>query len=172
MMIRAEVERAQRVEGGRLADLYVRHGPGAVRLAYLITGDRALAEDLAQEAFARLAARFLDIRAPEAFEAYLRKTVVNLCNSHFRRKRVERAYLERVGGTLDIETFQPDVDSKQLIRQALFQLPPRQRAAIVLRYYGDLSEVETARILGCRVGTVKSLVSRGMDKLRIEVRRE
>jgi len=172
MMIRAEVERAQRVEGGRLADLYVRHAPGAIRLAYLITGDRTLAEDLVQEAFTRLAARFLDIRAPEAFEAYLRKTVVNLCNSHFRRKKVERAYVERVSGTLGIEAYQPDIDSKHLVRQALFQLPQRQRAAIVLRYYGDLSEAQTARILGCRVGTVKSLVSRGMAKLKNEVRRE
>src|SRR6266571_3842816 len=167
-MVSAEVERAQLVEGGRLAELYVRHAPRAVRLAYLLTGERALAEDLVQEAFTRLAARFLDLRAPEAFDAYLRKTVVNLTRSYFRHKRVERAYVERIGALPQEEAFQPDVDQKEALRLALRLLSDRQRAAIVLRFYEDLSEAETARVLGCRVGTVKSLVSRGMSKLRVE----
>jgi len=83
-------------EGRRtLAELYIRQVPSAIGLAYLITGDRHMAEDLAQEAFVRLAGRFGHLRAPEAFDAYLRKTVVNLCLSHLRRRRVESAYLER-----------------------------------------------------------------------------
>jgi RNA polymerase sigma-70 factor (sigma-E family) len=171
-MISAEVESAELVTAGRLGELYVRHAPGAVRLAYLLTGERALAEDLVQEAFTRLAARFLDLRAPEAFDAYLRKTVVNLSRSYFRHKRVERAYVERVGGFRDQDAFQPDVDEKEALRMGLLQLSERQRAAIVLRFYADLSEAQTAKVLGCRVGTVKSLVSRGMSKLRVEVSRE
>src|SRR5204862_4558039 len=88
-------------EGGRLAELYVRHSAEATRLAYMLTGDRALAEDLAQDAFVRLAGRLVHLRDPGAFHAYLRRTVVNLSNSHFRRRKVERAYLERAKGAVD-----------------------------------------------------------------------
>ena len=80
---------------GSLEDLYVRHAPEAVRLAFLLTSDAALAEDITQEAFIRVAGRFQHLRSPGAFDAYLRRTVVNLCMSHHRRRRVERTYLER-----------------------------------------------------------------------------
>src|SRR5215831_18530804 len=82
-------------ETGRLGELYREHAEPALRLAYLLTGERALAEDLVQEAFVRVAGRFVHLRDPEAFGAYLRRAVVNLANSHFRRRRVERAYLTR-----------------------------------------------------------------------------
>ena len=95
-----EHERDQRTEAaevselaeGSLEDRYVRHAPGAVRLAYLLTSDAALAEDITQEAFIRVAGRFRHLRTPDSFDAYLRRTVVNLCMSHHRRRRVERAY--------------------------------------------------------------------------------
>ena len=80
---------------GSLEERYVRHAPEAVRLAYLLTGDAGLAEDLAHEAFIKVAGRFHHLRNPEAFAAYLRKTVVNLSMSHHRRKRVERDHLAR-----------------------------------------------------------------------------
>lgn len=95
-IISVEMERAEPLKGSRLGELYVRHAPDGIRLAYLLTGDRALAEDLVQEAFARFVGRLLHLRSPEAFEPYLRRTIVNLCRSHFRRRRVERAYLERL----------------------------------------------------------------------------
>src|SRR5438105_4353777 len=97
-MVKTQVEHAEKVQGGRLGELYVRHADDAVRLAYLLTGDRALAEDLVQDAFVRLAGRLVHLRDPDAFDAYLRRTVVNLSNSYFRRKKVERAYLERATG--------------------------------------------------------------------------
>src|SRR4026209_485500 len=84
-------------EDTRLGGLYVRHASDAVRLAYLLTGDRALAEDLVQNAFVKLAGRLAHLRDPAAFEAYLQRTVVNLSRSYFRRRKVERAYLEREG---------------------------------------------------------------------------
>ena len=84
-------------EDTRLGRLYVRHASDAVRLAYLLTGDRALAEDLVQDAFVKLAGRLVHLRDPAAFEAYLQRTVVNLSRSHFRRRKVERAYVEREG---------------------------------------------------------------------------
>jgi RNA polymerase sigma-70 factor (sigma-E family) len=167
-MIRAaERETVGSVEGGRLGELYARHAPDAVRLAYLLTGDRALAQDLVQEAFVRLFARFRDLRDPAAFPAYLRATVVNLARSHFRRRRVERAYLAREARAPGMP--QAEVEGRHELWQALQGLTPRQRAAIVLRYYEDLTEAQTADVLRCPVGTVKSLVSRGIERLRAEL---
>src|SRR5207302_5853382 len=99
-MLRTDVDRPAATDAGRLGDLYLRHADDAVRHAYRLTGSRALAEDLAQEAFVRLAVRLVHLRDPGAFDAYLRRTVVNLANSHFRRRKVERTYLERARGEL------------------------------------------------------------------------
>src|SRR6266571_2319138 len=154
---------------GRFADLYVRYSDGAIRLAYLLTGDHALAEDIVQDAFVRLAGRFADLRDPGAFGAYLRKKVVNLARMHFRRKRVERAYLDRERREPRRNAVLPDLAAYEEMRQALLSLPPRQRAALVLRYYEDLSETQIADILRCRPGTVKSLLSRGVVGLRAHI---
>ncbi|MQA99205.1 MAG: SigE family RNA polymerase sigma factor [Actinobacteria bacterium] len=151
----------------RLAELYAQHGPGAARLAYLLTGNRSTAEDLVQEAFVRVFGRFRDLRDPGSFEWYLRRTVVNLANSHFRRLRTERAYLRRRAEPHF--SFMPDVAARDEIWRMLQQLPRRQREAIVLRFYEDLSEAATAEVMQCPVGTVKSLVSRGLARLRSEV---
>ena len=159
-------------EAGRLGELYRQHAPDAVRLAYLLTGDRALAEDLTQDAFVRLFGRFRDLRNPDAFPWYLRRTVVNLARSHFRRKRVERAYVARGGADPTVAAGPPDTGAREEMWQALLQLPERQRTAIVLRYYEDLSEAQTADVMQCPVGTVKSLVSRGMGRLRGLVTRD
>jgi len=165
-MIRTGVARTERLEGGRLAELYARHSRDAIKLAYLLTGDRALAEDLAQDAFVRLAGRFLDLRDPRGFESYLRRTIVNLSRMHFRHQKVERTHLD---STSKAEPSEPDLGTRELLRDALFKLPERQRSALVLRFYLDLSEAQTAELLKCRAGTVKSLVSRGLETLRKEV---
>ena len=78
-----------------LADLYVLHVAAAMRLAYLLTGNRDQAEDLVHEAFVRCAGRFRHLRVPDAFDAYLRRAIVNLQTSGLRRKRLERAWLRR-----------------------------------------------------------------------------
>jgi RNA polymerase sigma-70 factor (sigma-E family) len=150
-----------------IAELYSAHAPGAGRLAFLLTGDRDLAEDLAQEAFVRVIGRFGSLRKPESFDAYLRKTVVNLSRGYFRKRRSERNYLKKEGPRLAAQVSPaPDISNKDEIWRALESLTPRQRAAIVLRYYEDLSERQVADVLDCSVGTVKSLTSRGMDALR------
>jgi RNA polymerase sigma-70 factor (sigma-E family) len=164
------VEQALQTDEGRLGQLYARHVPDAVRLAYLLTGSRSLAEDLAQEAFVRMYGRFRDLRNPDAFPTYLRRTVVNLANSHFRRVKVERAFLEREGRM--VQAPEADPDDRRLVREALQRLPYRQRAAVVLRYYEDLPEAQTAEVLRCRPGTVKSLLSRGLEALRRELGEE
>jgi RNA polymerase sigma-70 factor (sigma-E family) len=149
--------------GALLEELYEDHALNAVRLARRITGDRALAEDLVQEAFVRLAARFPDLRDPDAFGGYLKTTVTNLARSHFRRAKVERAYLQ-IHGRGEATESVPERHVEML--DAIMRLPARQRAAITLRYYEDLPVARVAEVLGCPAGTVKSLVSRGIGRLR------
>ena len=159
------------VDAGRndamsFATLYQQHSPAAYRLAYLITGESELAEDLVQDAFVRLIGRFTRLRDPDAFDAYLRRTVVNLSYSTFRRRRMERAHLD--GQTAPPTTGLPDVETADELWGQLHRLAPRQRAALVLRYYEDLSEQQTADLLGCPVRTVKSLVARGLAAMRAQ----
>jgi len=152
---------------GALAELYARYVPPAVRLAFLLTGDRSQAEDLVHEAFVRCIGRFAHLRAHEAFETYLRRAVVNLHTSGLRRRRTERAWIARRGVVeAGRTTSLPDVGMREDLWRALRELPARQRAALVLRYYEDLSERDTAAVLGCSVAAVKSLVQRGGSALR------
>jgi RNA polymerase sigma-70 factor (sigma-E family) len=160
-----EMAREGVLERDRLADLYLAHAPDGIRLAFLLTGDRALAEDIVQDAFARLVGRLRHLRDPGAFGAYLRRTIVNLATSHFRHGRVERAYLEREAASPAREG-NPNEALDERMHAILLGLPQRQRAAIVLRFYEDLSDVQSAEILRCSAGTVRSLVSRAMKTLR------
>ena len=153
-------------EGDRLEEIYVRFAPGGIRLAYLMTGDRAVAEDLVQEAFVRFVGRLHSLRDPGAFDAYLRRTVINLSKNHFRRRALERSDLERQARQPQRVHEERDVSEYEAMRQALLGLPARQRAAIVLRYYEDLPESQIAEVLRCRPATVRSLVSRGLQALR------
>ena len=132
----------------------------------MLTAQRELAEDLVQDAFVKLAGRFVHLRKPDAFDAYLRRMIVNLFLSHLRRRKVERAYLEREGTGVGRGAVPPDVGERDEMWQALQQLPERQRAALVLRYYEDLSERDAAAVLRCSTAAVKSLVARGMGTLR------
>jgi RNA polymerase sigma-70 factor (sigma-E family) len=160
------------VEGG-IDELYARHIGAGVRLAFLLTGDRPHAEDLAQEAFVRCVGRFRHLRRPDAFESYFRRAIVNLHTSGLRRRRLERAWLAREGASSAARvSTQPDVGAREDLWRALGTLPPRQRAALVLRYYEDLSEHDTAQVLGCSVAAVKSLVARGSGTLRELIRGE
>jgi RNA polymerase sigma-70 factor (sigma-E family) len=142
-----------------------------VRLAYVVTGDASVAEDLAQDAFVRVAGRFTHLRNEGAFEFYLRRTVLNLCKNHFRHKARERRYLRShpPEGAHDPHRA---TETHEVIRVALLELPERQRAAIALRHFEDLSVEDTARVLGCRPGTVKALTSRGLEALREALRTE
>ncbi len=158
---------AEHAAGG-LEELYRRHVDDALRLAYLLVGDRSLAEDLTQDAFVKVLGRFHDLRNRDAFWWYLRRTIVNLSNSHFRRRRVERAWLERQRPDASA-SHGSDLEERDRLRTALMTLRPEQRAAVVLRYLEDLSEADTAEALGRPIGTVKSMVSRGMDRLREEL---
>jgi RNA polymerase sigma-70 factor (sigma-E family) len=171
-MMSAVMEKTEVRASGRVADLYRLHAPAASRLAFLITGDRGRAEDLVHDAFVKVIGRFGDIRDPDAFGTYLKRSVINLANSYFRRRKLERMHLEREGrAARDESAYEQDPVEREALWRVLGGLPTRQRAAIVLRFYEDLSEKQTADVLGVPVGTVKSMVSRGLEVLRKEVER-
>jgi RNA polymerase sigma factor (sigma-70 family) len=150
----------------QLAELYARHGRSTLRLAFLMTGDRDAAEELAQEAFVRVFARLQNRRAPEAITAYLRRTVINLSHDRHRRLRSSRAYLEAT--KLEHQERSPELETRLDLRARLRRLPHRQRAALVLRYYEDLSERQAADILQCSVPALRQLVRRGVVALRAD----
>ena len=154
-------------EFGPLARLYEEHAERAFRLAYLLTADRDLAEDLVQDAFVKLIGRFAHLRSADSFDAYLRRTIVTLSYGTFRRRRTERSYLARERGLAQIRIDDPsDIESKDELWAQMLKLAPRQRAALVLRYYEDLSEQQAADVLGCSLRTLKSLVARGIRAMR------
>jgi len=157
----------------RLADLYGQYARDAVRVAFLLTGDQHTAEDIVQDAFVRLFSRFQELRSPDAFETYLRRTVVNLCRDRFRRLKLERDYAARratsVSSGIGVSS---QIETRALIRDALQKLPHRQRAVLVLRFYTDLSEQQTAEVMQCSVAAVKSLATRATATLRKDIGEE
>ncbi|SRR6266567_7977408 len=138
-----------------------------LRAAYLVTGDAQTAQDLLQTALERTYRRWGRVRRSELPEAYVRRMVVNAATDAWRQGRGHRtvAFDEAHYPAL------PDAAVDGLIaRQALLasvrELPVGQRAVLVLRYFDDLTEAETARVLGCSVGTVKSQHARAIARLR------
>jgi RNA polymerase sigma-70 factor (sigma-E family) len=133
------------------------------RIGFLLTGDWGEAEELAQEAMARTFAAWPRVRGYDRPAAFARKVLLNRHRSLLRRAVVEARHLAGRAPA----PHQPDFSGDDLVLwQALRRLPARQRTAIVLRFYLDLSETEVARQLGVPVGTVKSLVHRGLHRLR------
>ena len=156
---------------GKLEQLYTLHIDMAVRLAFLMTGDQHQARDIAQDAFVKVAGRFHGIRDQAAFPAYLRTTVINLSRGHLRKLRTERDYMARQTAG-EVATAGPDIEGSDEMWRALQTLPARQKAALVLRYYEDLSERQMADTLGVSESAVKSLLSRGLTQLRAQMRGE
>jgi len=136
-------------------DVYRREQPDLVRLAVLLVGSREVAADLVQDCFVRLHPRWAKV---DDHAAYLRRSVVNACHSHHRGLRRFRR--------LDLRPSEPAELGARELSDALAALPHRQRAALVLRFYGGLPDAAIADTLGCRIGTVASLVHRGLAALR------
>ena len=139
-------------------------GPRLKRLAYLLTGDVDTAEDLLQSAYAKALPRWSRIRTYDQPDAYMRRVLVNGRTSMWRRSRGREVLTDQVPDRPAVDAGRHD-DAEEL-RQALRALPAKQRAAVVLRFYCDLSEQETAAAMGVSVGTVKSHTSRGLARLR------
>lgn len=134
------------------------------RTAVLIVGDRHAAEDLVQGALERAYRHWDRVSGMDAPEAYVRRILANLAADHHRhRSRQPLPLLEHDGAARDASQ---DVDEHDAVMRVLNQLPPRMRTVLVLRYYDDLSEAQTAEALGISVGTVKSQAARALAKLR------
>jgi RNA polymerase sigma-70 factor (sigma-E family) len=147
--------------------LYQVHAVGMIRLAVVMLGDRAAAEDVVQDAFCALYRRYGSLDQPDRALAYVRSSVLNGCRSELRARRR--------GARRAVSTLSRDVASaeegaligeehRQVLR-ALRRLPDRQREALVLRFYLDLPEPEIARSMGISQGTVKSTTSRALAAL-------
>jgi RNA polymerase sigma-70 factor (sigma-E family) len=147
----------------RLADLVAEHGVGLTRFAFLLCGDRGLAEDLVQDAYVGLYRRFgpdLPLAAPVA---YARRAIVNGNVSRARRRAAGESPADDVPDVAVETAFPAEQDAMWL---ALGGLPHRQRTVLVLRYYLDLPDREIAELLGCPQGTVRSLATRAFAALR------
>ncbi len=138
--------------------------PALVQSAYLITVDRGIAEDCVQEALARVYQRWHHVQGDNP-EPYIRRAVVNAALSWRRKRRIREVPLDSAP-TPQTWDPEPRQHNDRLIA-ALRSLPPRMRAVVVLRYLEDRSEAETAQMIGCSTGTVKSSASRGVARLRI-----
>ena len=156
------------VTGAPTPDVFFNdHFSSLCRTAYLVLGDAWLAEEIVMDAFARTMARWSKVQSADAPLAYVRRTVVNLCISRLRRLGAERrANARATSGTespvrWDVER----ADDSRAVFEAVRQLPERQRACVVLRYFDDLPEQQIAAALGCSVGTVKSQLSKARARL-------
>ena len=155
------------VASDQLTQLYTAHYRSLVRLAAFLTGDRDGAEEVVQDAYVKVAGSWRGLREPDRAEAYLRTAVVNLSRSRLRRRQVAAKHApEPPREVASAETSAMRTVQRDAVLRALQQLPPRQREAVVLRYYGDLSEAQTAAAMGCSTGAVKSHTSRAMAALR------
>lgn len=165
---RASAGRRAGPDGGgdrreRLLALYDAEHAGMVRLAHLLTGSAATAEDVVHEAFLRV---FERLDGLEEAGAYLRKVVVNLCRDHHRRREVADRWLRHQGPPP--AALPPELDETW---HALGSLPEHQRTALVLRFYLDLKVEDVAAVLDVPAGTVKSQIHRGLAALSGEVTR-
>jgi RNA polymerase sigma-70 factor (sigma-E family) len=140
--------------------------PALLRTAYVLTGNRADAEDLLQTALAKTYLAWERIREREAVDGYVRRVMVNTQTSWWRRRKVDERPVDAVPDVPGGRDAAADLDLHDALWTALSALPKRQRAMVVLRYYEDLSEAETARVMGVSVGTVKSTTSRALRSLR------
>ncbi|HYI45875.1 MAG TPA: sigma-70 family RNA polymerase sigma factor [Actinomycetota bacterium] len=153
----------------RLVGLYAAHGSSALRLAFLLTGDRHTAEDLTQEAFARVGGRLMGLRDPERAAGYLYRTLMNLARGHGRRLQRDRNLATRMANERPAGSAAAADDGTLGL---LLTLPLRQRTVLFLRHYLDMSEADAARHLDCSVAAVKSLTHRASQSLRRNIEGE
>jgi RNA polymerase sigma-70 factor (sigma-E family) len=146
-----------------LAEFAATHGLALTRFAFVLCGDRGVAEDLVQDTYLALYRRYGDVLALDAPVAYARRAIVNAYVSRGRRRSAhELASSELPDQPVEMATR----DEQDAMWQALAGLPDRQRAVLVLRYYVDLADREIARVIGASEGTVRSLAARAFAALR------
>jgi RNA polymerase sigma-70 factor (ECF subfamily) len=159
-------ERMALSEDVALRDFCAVQYPRLLGTLTLYCGQRAVAEELAQEALARACASWNKVRRMDAPGPWLNRVAINLANSHFRRRGAERRATEKVEARADRSTHSPDRDLEMILRREVAALPKRLRAPLVLRYYGDLSVQGTADALGTSEGSIKRLTHEAIAALR------
>lgn len=137
--------------------------PALVGALALHCGDRAVAEEIAQEALVRVWERWDNVRSMDTRSAWTYRVAFNLAASWYRRRAAERRARRR---TLPVRGVEPDHEQAVVVRQVVMQLSPRRRTALLLRYYLDLPVTTTAEIMGCSEGTVKALCAQATQTLR------
>jgi len=142
-------------------------GAALLRMAIVLTGNRADAEDLVQAALAKTYLAWDKINERAALDAYVRRAMVNTHISWWRRRRVEEFPTDELPEQV-VADHARESDMAEVVRRALDRLPQRMRAAVMLRYFEDMTEPEIAAALGISLGTVKSTVSRAVARLRID----
>ena len=157
-------------DAGAFAEFVAARSGALHRTAYLMVGEHALAQDLLQEALTKTYVAWPRLREVTNAEAYTRRAITTTAISWRRRKSWHEQPHDELPDR--IEAPQVDTDTRAWVWAALQQLPPRQRAAVVLRYYEDLTEAQTAAAMGCAVGTVKSQVAQAIKKLREHLGRD
>ena len=146
-----------------------------LRSAYLLTGSSPAAEDLVQETLLRLFPKWDRVMAADVPMAYVRRSLVNGFLNQRRRPQSREIVVDAVPERLENGVGRDigvDVSNRDLVWRLLATLPDRQRAALVMRYFEDLADPEIAQSLGCRLGTVRSLISRGLAALRDQTERD
>jgi RNA polymerase sigma-70 factor (sigma-E family) len=147
-----------------LAALYAAHYRALLRLAALLLDEPAACEDVVQEAYVRVHRSWRRLDDQNKALAYLRQTVVNLARSTLRRRLVAQRLTPRPPSLTTNDASYATVERDALIR-ALRTIPRREREAVALRYFADLTEAQTAEAMGCSVGSVKGYTSRGLARL-------
>jgi RNA polymerase sigma-70 factor (sigma-E family) len=148
-------------------DAYVRaRGHRLLRTAYLLTGDTQIAEDLVQNALASVLASWRRLPDVDNLDAYVYTALVNARRRWWSRRWHGEIPTEQLPDVSTSEDQTARFDRHEDMLALLGTLPLRQRQALVLRYFEDLTEAQTAQILGCSIGTVKSQTARGLDKMR------
>ncbi len=142
-------------------------GTALLRIATMLTGNRADAEDLVQAALAKTYLAWGKINDHAALDAYVRRAMVNTHISWWRRRRLEEYPTDELPDQV-VADHARESDMAEVVRRALDRLPKRMRAAIMLRYFEDMTEPEIAVALGVSLGTVKSTVSRAVARLRTD----
>ena len=145
--------------------LYRAQAVGLIRLAYLMLGDRAAAEDVVQDAFCGLYRRWDRLADPGSALPYVRSSVLNGCRTALRRRALGRRVTEYQPPSGSAEAAVLSREEREEVMRAVRQLPDRQREALVLRFYLDLPEPEIARVMGIRPGTVRSATHRALKAL-------
>jgi RNA polymerase sigma-70 factor (sigma-E family) len=148
--------------------LYQAHALGLIRLAHIMLGDRASAEDVVQEAFCGLYRRWSTLADTGKAIAYVRSSVLNGCRTVLRRQTRARGRADSQPAPppgISAEAAAISLEERQQVLHALRRLPPRQREALVLRFYLDLSPEESAATMGIGPGSVRSAIHRGLESL-------